>query len=136
MLALGSRRLRHGAVRLGRCSRQGRPGGLEAAHVAAGGQADRGANERGRCQKAAAFSSDLLSRPCHHNRKSLLVMILSETRYPLVGIMPFALVRKQFQLPHPEQFDSGPGPRLDEAANPNPSILEGLRRHAGRLKRR
>src|SRR3954469_19547394 len=43
------------------------------------------------------------------------------------------LVRKQFQLPQPEQFDSGTGPRLDVAANANPSILEGLRRHAGRL---
>ena len=35
---------------------------------------------------------------------------------------------KQLDLSHPYQFDPRPGSRLDKAANPNPSIFEGLRR--------
>ena len=49
----------------------------------------------------------------------------------------FALVRpEQFELPRPKQFNPWTGPRFDETTNPNPSILEGLRRDARRLEGR
>jgi hypothetical protein len=34
---------------------------------------------------------------------------------------------KQLNLPHPEHLNSGPAARLDEAADANPPILEGLK---------
>src|SRR5882757_6697378 len=47
------------------------------------------------------------------------------------------LVRaKQLDLFHPNHFDPRPGSRLDKAANPNPTVFEGLRRYARRLERR
>src|SRR4051794_17756703 len=38
---------------------------------------------------------------------------------------------QHFNLPHPEQLDSWPTPRLDIAADTNPSIFERLRRQPG-----
>ena len=43
---------------------------------------------------------------------------------------------KQFNLPHPEHFDSWPATRLNKAPDTNPSIFKGLRYHAGRLENR
>ena len=43
---------------------------------------------------------------------------------------------QQFNLPHPERLDSRPAPRLDQAADPNPSIFERLKDDSGGLERR
>ena len=56
-------------------------------------------------------------------------------RNPAPTLRGHALVQ-QLYLPGPNQIDPRPGSRLDEAANPNPPIFEGLRRDAGRLQRR
>ena len=64
MLALGGRRLHHGAVGLDRVGR--RRGGLEPAHVAAGGKREGGAQQDGRSPKAAAHPR-LASSPKHRH---------------------------------------------------------------------
>ena len=43
---------------------------------------------------------------------------------------------EHFNLPHPEHFDPWPTPRLDKAADTNPSIFEGLKAKSGGLERR
>jgi hypothetical protein len=48
------------------------------------------------------------------------------------GLIP----TKHFNLSHPEHLDSRAAPRLDPAADTNPSILQGLKADSGRLMRR
>jgi hypothetical protein len=43
---------------------------------------------------------------------------------------------KQFNLPHPEHFNSWPATHLNETTDTNPSIFEGLGNNAGRLQDR
>ena len=120
MLALGGRRLRDRARRLCRACRRG--GGLKPADIAAGGQRKNGAQQDGRSPKAAAHSNLAPSRKPSHSNYSYFPREL--------------IPAKQFNLPHPEHFDSRPATRLDPATDPNPSILEGLKADSGSLERR
>src|SRR5882724_12516861 len=59
------------------------------------------------------------------------------SREPVSTSLKNALVpAEHFNLPHPEHLDSWPTPRLDKAADTNPSIFEGLRQESGGLERR
>src|SRR5437667_726055 len=119
MLGLGGRRLRDRAVGLGRTCRRRRS--LEPADIATGGQRKSRAQQGGRSPKAAARAYLAPShKPCHSGYS----ICLSRELIPA----------QQLNLPHPQQFDSWPATRLDEAADANPSIFEGLNASYGSLE--
>ena len=126
MLALAGGRLRHRAVRLDRRRRpttatrsRNRPMSPQAESVR------RGAQQGRRSQKAAACPS--LAPSC----------TLSHVSYSSCRTFSRLLIpAEHFNLPHPEHLDPRPTPRLDKAADTNPSIFEGLRRKPSRLERR
>src|SRR5260221_7420992 len=122
MLALGGRRRRdRRTVGLDDGTwRRRRGGGLEPAHVAAGGEHKTCAQQDGRSPKAAAHRSLAPSRKLNHVSYS----------YFSCELIP----AEQFHLPHPEHFDSWPLARLDPAADTNFSIFEGLRYNPGGLE--
>src|SRR5258708_27180065 len=99
--------------------RRRRGGGLEPAHVAAGGEHKTCAQQNGRSPKAAAHPSLAPSRKLSHVSYSYLSCEL--------------IPAEQFYLPHPEHFDSRPLSRLDPAAPTNLSISEGLSYNPGGL---
>ena len=106
-------------VRVGLAGLAGRGrGGLEPVDIAAGGQAQSRAQQGGRSPKAAACPSLAPSRTPRHVSYSYLAG----------GLIP----AQHFNLPHPEHLDSRPAPRLDPAADPNPSIFEGLKARSRR----
>ena len=127
MLALARRRLRHGAGRFGGRAMAGdgaavsnRPmlpqaDSVKAAHSTAGAAKRRRPVFPSRRPARSVTSATLL-----------VAAFLSETLIPT----------QHFNLPHPEHLDSWPTPRLDKAADTNPSIFERLRRKPGRLERR
>src|SRR5258708_25204552 len=115
MLALGGRR-RSDRRTIGLDDgtwRRRRGGGLEPAHVAAGGEHKTCAQQNGRSPKAAAHPSLAPSRKLSHVSYSYLSCEL--------------IPAEQFYLPHPEHFDSWPLARLDPAAHTNLSIFQGRR---------
>src|SRR5712671_5307747 len=107
MLALGGRRLRDRAVGLDRTCRRRR--GLEPVDMAA-------------AQRRRLVP--LSRRPTHPATAATLC--LSRELVPA----------QQLNLPHPQQFDSRPATRLDEAADANPSIFKRLNASPGSLEGR
>ena len=56
---------------------------------------------------------------------------------PVVTLIRSKLIlAQQFDLPHPEHFNSWSAPRLDPAADTNPSMFEGLKHDSGALEHR
>jgi hypothetical protein len=77
------------------------------------------------------------------NAQSSCLSMISEQTLPFVEGKPVPTFpdhalfpAEHFNLPHPEHFYSWSTPRLDKAADTNPSIFEGLKAKAGGLERR
>ena len=118
MLALGGGRLRHRAVRLGRRRRAAvveavwnRPMSPQADSVRRRGTASAP-------QPKGGGLVPLSRRPARP--------VTSATRIMYRGLIP----AEHFDLPHPEHLDPRPAPRLDPAADANPSIFERLKRES------
>ncbi len=98
--------------------------GLEPAHVAAGGERQAAHSSTGAAQRRRLIP--FLRRPA--NSATSATRLSSRAR----ALIP----AQQLDLPHPEHFDSRPAARLDQAADTNPLIFEGLKDDAGSLERR
>ena len=118
MLALGGGRLGDRSIGLDDARRGGR--GLKPVHVAAGRERQGRGQQHRRNPKAAALPSLAPSRQLRHFSYSFLSGELVPAKY--------------FNLPDMEHFNSRPAPRLDPAADANPSIFEGLKNNSSRLE--